>query len=346
MNWDEYKNYLLSAIPGAKIASGGKLINCRCRECADGKSATSKHFYISIPYDTEEPSMYYCHKCNCKGYVDHKKLIAWGIYNQEIAIALTKYNEEIFKNPRASKYSSNQVYQVRHTYTTDDNKSEEKRQYLVRRLGYELNFTDLNNLKIILNLNDFLQENNIDKITRNQNVVNDLDREFIGFLSIDNAYFNMRRTCEEGLVYKEIDKRYVNYNIFNKMNTNQRFYTIPTVVNLNSYKRIKLHISEGPMDILSIYLNLRNKEEGIYTSIAGNNYINIILYFLIDLKLPYLEIHLYPDNDKYGTLDRMKYIKSLIPDPTIPVIVHKNIFPGEKDFGVPKNKITESIIPI
>ena len=77
----------------------------------------------------------------------------------------------------------------------------------------------------------------------------------------------MRRTCPEGVVYKSIDKRYINYKLYIKDDTNQRFYTIPTKVNLNIPNRIKFNISEGPFDILSVYLNLRNKEPGIYLKV-------------------------------------------------------------------------------
>lgn len=347
MDWKKYKDYLLSVIPGAKPASGGKVIHCRCRECPDSEHINSAHFYISIPWNNNEPSFYYCHKCGCRGFVSHKELIAWGIYDKQIALELTEYNESLkIKGGRSSKYFNTQTYLIRNHYTNMDVKSEEKRLYLVNRLGYNLSYEDLKKLKICLNLIDLLKENNIQKVYRNENIINDLDREFIGFLSIDNAFLNMRRTCEEGLVYKEIDKRYVNYQIFDKTNTSQRFYTIPTTVNLNKSTRTKLHIAEGPIDILSIYLNLRKGEEGIYTSIAGNNYINNILYFLIDIQLPYIELHLYPDNDRFGTLDRMYKIANLIPDKTIPIYIHKNTYHGQKDFGVPLSKINESIMPL
>lgn len=344
MDWKKYKDYLLSVIPGAKPASGGKVIQMRCFSCQDGKSASSAHFYISIPWNNNEPSMYYCHKCGCRGFVSHKELIAWGIYDKQIALELTEYNESLKLKGKANKHFNTQTYLIRNSYTTNDDKSKEKLMYLVDRVGYPLSYADLKQLKICLNLRDLLSENNIMKLTRYDNIVSDLDREFIGFISIDNAFLNMRRTCKEGLVYKEIDKRYVNYQIFDKQNTSQRFYTIPTKIDLNKPQRVKLHIAEGPMDILSVYLNLRNKEEGIYTSVAGNNYINNILYFLIDIGLPYIELHLYPDNDKFGTLDRMRQIINHIPDKTIPVYIHKNVFPGEKDFGVPITKIKESVM--
>lgn len=343
MNWNNYAEFLLSSIPGAKLVSGGTTVNCRCRECPDSRNPSSAHFYISIPKNEDEPSLYYCHKCGCSGIVTHNTLINWGIYDKQIALELGEYNNKISKNPKSKKYFNHQTYLLSHSYTTMDDKSEEKRQYIVDRLGYNLSYHDLNQLKICLNLKDLLNENKIFKLSRNENIVNELDREFVGFISIDNAFINLRRTCPEGIVYKEIDKRYVNYKLFDKFSTEQRFYTIPTVVNLNRPTRTKLHIAEGPFDILSIYLNCRNKEEGIYTSVTGNNYLNIIMYFLITYQLPFIELHLYPDNDKFGDINRLKYMIDKIPDKTIPVFIHKNTYPGEKDFGVPLNKINESI---
>ena len=42
----------------------------------------------------------------------------------------------------------------------------------------------------------------------------------------------MRRLCSEGKVYKTVDKRYVNYNIFNTMDNSMRFYLIPVSIDL------------------------------------------------------------------------------------------------------------------
>jgi hypothetical protein len=118
----------------------------------------------------------------------------------------------------------------------------------------------------------------------------------------------MRRTCDEGIVYKGIDKRYINYKIFDKFDTSERFYTIPTRVNLNNPYRTKIHIAEGPFDILSIYENLRHREEGIYTSIAGSNYKGLAMYFLERYKLPFTEIHFYPDNDNIASTSKINEI--------------------------------------
>lgn len=346
MDWERYKNFLLSNIPGSKPASGGSVINARCRECPDSSNLSSKHFYISIPKKADEPSLYYCHKCHCSGIVTHKKLISWGLYDKEICLELLNYNESLKYNPSTSKYFNNQIYKIYNTQTTIDESSYRKINYINERIGTNLSFDDLKNLKIVVNLLDLIKENRISKLSRDYNIISDLDKFFVGFLSIDNAFLNMRRTVGDGVVYSSIDKRYINYKIFDKFETSQRFYTIPTSIDLSKRQRIKIHIAEGPFDILSIYLNLRNQEEGIYSSVAGSNYVNNIMYFLLDLQLPYVEFHFYPDNDKYGSMKNMNYIISRIPDKSIPVYIHKNDYYGEKDFGVSVERIKESVMKV
>ena len=67
------------------------------------------------------------------------------------------------------------------------------------------------------------------------------------------------------------------------------------------------------------------------------------MYFLIKLQLPYIELHFHVDNDEFGSIKRIESIINNIPDKTIPVYIHKNMYPGEKDFGVPLTRIQESI---
>lgn len=343
MDWDRYKNFLLSSIYGSKPKNGGKEINCKCRECPDSADPRTMHMYISIPSNDDDPSLYNCFKCGASGIVTHNKLIEWGIFDAEIADELIKHNKKISHLSKNTKYFNRYRYHIRNTYTNEDSKSELKRRYIVERIGVDLSFAQLRDLKISVNLLDLLKDNNIMNLTRDNNIVNDLDREFIGFISIDNAYLNMRRTCEAGIVHGNIDKRYVNYKIFgNKFGTEERFYTIPTRIDLNKPKRLKIHIAEGPFDILSIYLNLRHGEEGIYTSISGNNPISTILYFLSVCMTPWIEIHYYADNDKFGSIDRIRYLMNLLPD-KFPIWYHRNAMSGEKDFGVPINRISEEM---
>lgn len=346
MDIKKYKEFLLSAIPTAKLASGGTFINCRCFNCPDSSNPKSKHFYIAIPQAEDEPSWYYCHKCHCSGLVTHKTLIEWGIYDENIAINLTDHNKKCSTKSKNSKYYDRSVYNLFNSKTIDNNISRIKLNYINNRLGYNFTYEELRKLKIVLNLNDILRQNNITKLTRDINIVNQLDINFLGFISIDNAFLNMRKLCDDGKVYQSIDKRYINYKIFDKFDTSERFYTIPTEIDLNIPERLKIHIAEGPFDILSIYKNLRHEERGIYTSVAGSNYSGLALYFLQMFKLPYVEFHFYPDNDKYGSNDAMNRVANILRPIQAPIYIHRNLYPGEKDFGVSLSNIKESIYMI
>lgn len=343
MDIERYCNFLLTHMSNAHYASGKSHINCRCPECGDSKDPRHAHMYISVPNETTgEPSLYYCHKCGTKGIVNYKKFIEWNIFDRIIVDDLEMFNKTLSHSKSAHLFD-NIIYSVSQNYIRNDQKTLEKVAYINNRLGVNLSINDIRSLKIVLNLNDLIQENHINKLTRNPNIVNQLDREFIGFLSVDNAFINMRRTCDEGIVYKSIDKRYINYVLFNKYDNSKKFYTIPTVMDISSPYRTKIHISEGPFDILSVYLNCRDREPGIYTSVTGNKYLPVLLYFMMDLSIPYTELHFYPDNDKFGTNERIMSIVNQIPDPTIPVYIHRNIMKGEKDFGVPRDRIIENV---
>lgn len=345
MDVNKFCNYMLSHMSNAHFASGKRQINCRCPDCGDSINQQSAHMYIRVPRPEElKPSLYYCHKCGYRGLLTYKNFIDWGIYDQEIVAELEAYHKLVAGSKGNRKYfNSGTIYNVFQSYTNPDAKSFEKLAYINNRLGTNLNFNDIHRLKIVINLRDLLRENNITNLTRQPSIINDLDREFIGFLSVDNAFINMRRTCEEGIVYKSIDKRYINYTLFDKFDNSNKFYTIPSMVDLSMPGNVKLHIAEGPFDILSVYFNCRHMEPGIYSSVTGNNYATTIMYFMRDLAIPNLELHFYPDNDKFGTDKNLRRIMSLVPDRHNPVYVHRNISPGEKDFGVTPDRIIEQV---
>ena len=340
MNIERYRDFLLASVPSAKIASGGTEINCRCFYCPDSSDPKSRHFYISIPRSEDEPSMYDCKLCHSSGVVTNRTLMDWGVYDPNIAEDLIIHNRKASKKHRT--LFQKVVYNVNNTFTTEDDTAKIKLDYFNQRIGTNLSFQDLRDLKVVLNLCDILKGNGITQLTRNPDIVSQLNANFLGFLSIDNSNLNMRRVCDPGLVYKTIDKRYVNYRIFDAINTD-RFYTVPTSVDLSYPQRVKLHIAEGPFDILSIYLNCRQREPGIYSSVAGSNYYGSITNFIFNYRLPYVEVHLYPDNDKYGKRDRMIKLASMLSELMIPLYVHRNLYDGEKDFGVPPSRIRESI---
>lgn len=343
MTADDYKDFLLNNIPSARPASGGRFILCRCFECGDSRDMSHAHMYISVPQSDSDLPWAYCHKCKMHTTITPEVLTKWGLVNSpQIFEWLIEHNKRCYANPSNKIYMDRMVYHLNNIFIQDTDLTDIKLSYINKRLGTNITRMDAINLKIVPNLIDLLQSNGITNLTRSPNIVEQLNDNFIGFISSDNAFVNCRRIIKEGAVYKSIDKRYIRYNIFGKYDNTEKFYTIPTVVDTSSPERIKVNISEGEFDILSVYLNLRRDPNQIYMSIGGSGYVGMIRYVLVKLKLAHIELHLYPDNDPIGQ-EELDYVKRLVSPYMIPVYIHRNIAPNEKDFGVPLNRIKEFI---
>ena len=337
--WDHLKQLLLNNISSAKPTSGGKEVKMICNnpDCND----KSGHLYIGMKNGIP---MRHCKKnCGNAGVVSVGFLNSLGIYDNDINLLINQSKKISYKDKIS--YVSNQqrkLYVIKNDYVSNTKLSELKLAFINKRLGTNLNFKDLMDLKIVLNLHDLLNRNNIKEFTRYPNIVDELNKSFIGFISSDNSRLNMRN-LREGKVLSYVDKRYINYNLF-KDSSNTSSYVIPTSFDLNREERTKIHVAEGPFDILSVYLNLRNREEGVYKSLLGNNYLSLIEYILFELKLFYSEVHIYRDlGVDYEIFTEISNLLSVF---NIPVYLHTNTSIGEKDFGVSPDRIIENIIKL
>lgn len=342
MNVEYYKNYLLSTIkPWAKVVSGGREINCRCMYCADSTNASHGHFYIKIPKDENDISVFNCVKCHVSGIVTPDKLIQWGMNYDNTVVQQISYTNQNYKKKNGNKFNDAVIYNLFNPYNiTVDKLTQYKMDYISKRLGIPWGLPECIENKVILNLNDLIKSNQLN-ITRDPRIVEALDSNFLGFISYDNAFCNMRN-LELGEVYKTIDKRYINYNIYDQLDNTHKFYIPPVNINPNSYMPIKIHIAEGPFDILSIKYNLvRELDNNIYIGITGSGYKGILRFILTELALINIELHLYPDNDMKPNViyDLCEFLRPF----QFPIYVHHNDYPGEKDFGVPRGRIKERI---
>ena len=334
---------LLLQIPSARLVSGGKEIAMRCPYCGDSKrDRNAAHFYVSIPQD-DNVSLFHCFRASClvSGVTTSEKLIEWNIFDPDTAIELTKYNKQVLSLDKNKKFKQSEVYILNNNYISPSKLSEVKLKYINNRLGTNLTYTDLLNQKIVLNLGDLLLTNNITTYTRDPRIIKELDESFLGFISPDNAFVNMRN-LREGKVSKSIDKKYVNYSIFNKLDNTQKYYTLPTTIDLTNPNRIQINIAEGPFDILSVYYNMNtNHNHSIFSAILGGGYLGICKHFIHTMKLINLEFHVYIDNDvdDYMIYDVRDYLKVY----HIPLYIHRNVAPNEKDFGVNKSRIQERV---
>ena len=338
---DKFSKFITSIIPGSKEVSGGKEILCRCRYCPDSSDPNHAHMYIHIPDAPDDPALFHCFKCHASGIIDSKRLMEWGLYDPLIAMNLESINKKAKISGKLTGYDRI-IYRFRNAIM-DQELANQKLNYINSRLGLNLNLSDYMKDKVIFNLKDALSYNDIRNYTRYPNIVDQLNDYFIGFLSIDNNFVNLRRICDEGIVYNSIDKRYINYNIHDKKDNTEKFYVLPTKLDLSRMNKIQVHIAEGPMDILSIKYNVRNREPGLYCAIGGSAYKQIVMHLISTLKIFYFDLHIYPDNDNPGGYNIMRDIKEYVKPFGISTYIHRNTYPGEKDFGVPKTRIVESI---
>lgn len=341
---ERLKNFLLKKFPDAKLVSGKRQIAMRCRFCGDSqKDRTATHFYISLGLDNKPP-MYHCFKCQESGIVTPKLLKNLVDCSDDIDLLLDIKNDNNDLLKKGFIKKDNHIFHRLYNNIIDSKLNRFKLDYINRRLGLNLNYNNIYQDKIILNLLDVLNYNHIDKFSRPIKNMEELSSYFIGFLSMDNGFVNLRNLAKPNTVSKYVDYRYVNYNIFDSLENSRRYYTIPT--NCNILYTIDIHIAEGPFDILSIFYNLRNANriQNIYTAAKGKAYTNVIKLYIEEYGIMNANIHLYVDNDVSNnelsfTLAKLKQLE-------YPIYIHRNTYNNEKDFGVKLSNIHESIIHI
>lgn len=342
----DLKEFLLNNISG-KVVAGDKEFLCRCPLCGDSRHLKSAHFYINLPSSDEVPVMYHCKKCNASGVLNRTILRDLGVEldSGDIIIDLIKRHKKLSGNFIRGSNKNKSIYKFNTVYNriSYGKNTEFKLKYINDRLGLNLSYQDMINCKIVLNLFDLYNNpQNRLQFTRDKRIIQELNDSFIGFLGYNNAILNMRN-LKPGKVSKYVDKRYVNYNLYSPDNIDgtSKYYIIPTTIDTLNTDPVKIHIAEGPFDVLSIFYNLYNGNNynSIYASIEGKSYINLIKFLLADLKIINAEIHIYFDNDVSKkeiseVLAQLQYLN-------LDIYFHWNKYNNEKDYGVPKGKIID-----
>lgn len=335
-------NAIKSIVPTAKIASGGKELVIRCPFCGDSKNPRHAHFYISVPQSQEDISFYQCKRCPNAGILFDELLRKIGCNDSNIMIEITKHNAEVMSLPKYKSLKKINIYPLKWNLIRKDPNNQIKLDYINKRIGSSFTIFDLAKVKIILNLYDVININQLE-LTRHEMVCNDLDKYFMGFISFDNSYCGLRKVVDKEL-HNAVNKRYINYSLVNKTDDRKNFYVIPTRIDILDPAPVKIHIAEGQFDALSIYysLNQCNDYQNIYMACGGKSYSQALEFILTESGIINYEIHFYPDRDVtdnefyYDVLRRVE----LLPGD---IYIHRNVFNGEKDFGVPKERIIDSV---
>lgn len=199
---------------------------------------------------------------------------------------------------------------------------------------------DIQNYKIILNLLDFLSANGVTTYSRHISIMEQLSFGFIGFLSADSTHVTLRRIISEDKVHESISKRYTNYTIHEN---GIQMYCIREGIDITQPNIVC--IAEGAFDILSLHYNfLFPYPNKIMFAACGKGIDSIIQYLVYKKGMSFFNttFHIFIDND-ISSYDLTNYRRSLI-NLNVPYHIHRNIFPNEKDYGVPASNIRDYMI--
>ena len=322
----------------------------RCPYCGDSiKDPSHAHFYI----ENKPPYRYECKRCSTSGLLTEEAMRDLGFYDPEFVIMIVEGKKAILSELSSSTSTTKRFNDRQHRITKTiippligDEMEDANFEYLSARLGITVPHKDYAKLKIVSNFSKFYEVNNLSNIKYDKYISAKLDvfdTKYLGFLSYDRRFITFRSRSKSSKL-----RRYEIFNIYNSSFNNRKFYTIGTKVNtLNP--NFTLIISEGVIDILSVFYNIydgEEKENNVFAAVNGAGYRNVIMNFL-RLGFLNMELIIYGDSDfiiKYKNLIRSF---KLLPISSLTVYYNQELNPQRKtDFGVPKKDIMRKVIRI
>lgn len=334
---EELRRYLINLYPAVK-ESGEHNFRTRCVLCGDSKKDPNKmRLGIKVdPDNIEEPIWFNCFNCGSSGILTNEMLrLITG--NAHVTCSVDGINKQISNNngnTKHNRFKNERVIQVTIPNLRNHPKYIRKAKYIFDRLGTKIHPEEFPSLKLIWSLKDFL---NCNCIPPNKEFdINSLDEDYMGYLSVNNDFILFRDITDNHRF------RHVKYNIFHFLDNTQCFYQIPTKIDLMTTDDIHVKIAEGPMDILSIFLNLTdsNRFNTIYLAASnGGFYTPLLHYFKKGVVGSNIHIDLYRDNDSKTNFKLLqKRLKPYVMD-THHIQGFYNAYENEKDFGVPLSRI-------
>ena len=331
---------MLMTLPVCKVSSNKKNWTVRCPYCGDSKTANHGHFSILIDLNSNTPMLYRCFRCNESGIFTDKTLEDLNLY-----LSASDRNQLNYYN-RLSGGNSNITSEPKRYKVpeyTDTTLNRLKLQYLNDRIGGSLSFSDTTQYKIIISLKEFLRYNHLNANTMQDTmlrdtIINELESRYIGFLSSNNNKITFRNIDGNGYF-----GRYYKLTI-DLLNTSENtFYSLASSYDLLYTSDIHIHITEGTFDILGVYLNTDQTaySNSIYIASCGFGFGRIIQYLIYKGVTTDIILHVYSDSDKTDDDIRRILNRNFYKMWIKEIFIHRNIYPGEKDYGVPKNRIND-----
>lgn len=322
---------IIKSLP--EVDGNGVQLRMRCFICGDSKkNRNKKRLGIKIDVNNPlEPILYNCFNCGEHGVITTDMLCDMGL-TREVASEISQFNRGVVKSDTSSKVNKYKNYSpipVIIPPPTKCDKTYNKIKYLYDRIGYRIPIEDFTKIKVVFNLFDFLSINNLP--INNDKFLTLLDRDYIGFLSINNEYIIFRDITGKNKI------RYFKYNIFNVYDNSNSYYRIRNQIDLLTQDTIEIKLAEGTFDILSIMYNIDggNTDNRVYVAVCNSSYTSPILHHInMGLVGDNISIKIYQDNDSRVNYTKLKnkmnvYIHDM----------HVYYNKLSKDFGVPSSDI-------
>jgi hypothetical protein len=307
----------------------------RCPACGDSvKDSSHAHLYIS----TESPYMYFCQRCEFKGILNSSLLDELELDDIELSINLNKLEKQYRKDKLKIKSKSIRLSsKLKIPKYEFDKLFNLKLDYIYNRLNIDnpFNRNELLERRIIRSIEDLIVLNNIESVYNNSKLmkfINYVDNNAVSFLSTDNTHVLSR------YIGKKAEKRFSIIKLIDpeKNPYSSKIYSFKKQLDIFS-PRIEIIQTEGIFDIMSVYHNFYSNEDNTYRLFVSSNGKGFNLFSSSLFKLGFLDIDLkiYSDSDVHINVYRN----------TIPIDKYNsteiiyNKYPGEKDFGIPRNRI-------
>ncbi len=319
-----------------------KEVVVRCPHCGDSLDQSHSHFFIQ----NEIPYQYECKKCSVSGILDETTMQDLDFYDNDFIALIAESKRAVRAGEVSTDYltrkkegRSHSISKTRIPVPKGDELELENLKYLNDRIGSSIELKDAKKLKLILNFQEFYDINLLDEVVYPDYMsgkFNEFDLNYIGFLSYDRKFITFRNRANNTKA-----RRYDIFNIYNSTSNNRRFYTIGTELNLLN-PNLTLIIAEGVIDILSVWINIYDKQDEenvVFAAVNGAGYRNVILNFL-RLGFLGLDIIIYGDSDFLLKFRRTIESFKKLPIGKLQVFYNTKLDPKDKtDFGVTKDKI-------
>jgi hypothetical protein len=305
----------------------------RCPLCGD----STKHHdaaHCSIWIKPGQPLIYHCWVCEESGIVNTNFLQALGINDIALFNQVGLYNNA---SKRGMKLNTSFKYRPKEKdyiipAIEDNDINRNKLNYMRNRIGVPFTYKSIEALRIVFKLTDYLKINEVPWNDRYKKQMYFLDLNSIGFVSGTRDTVNLRS------IEKDPKIRYIKYPLYEDGLESEQLYMLPTGADIFA-EDVDLHITEGPFDILGVFFNVMNGNTNnqIYAAVGGSAYARVFRFFLRKGFNTNLNVHIYSDSDKSVSFYN-KFIEQFRPW-VKSISIYYNMENGEKDFGVPRDRI-------